>query len=82
MQVKSRNRPRGLAGVPWLPTASVELDSGTKWLSLAGPMGGAPLTGLAGKKVQIRFRFDSLDSIFNEGPGWFVDDLEFAVVGP
>ena len=41
-----------------------------------------PLTALAGKTVQIRFRFDSRDGLLNDGPGWFVDDLEFAVVGP
>ncbi len=41
-----------------------------------------PLTGLAGKTVQIRFRFNSRDGVLNDGPGWFVDDLELAVVAP
>ena len=30
----------------------------------------------AGKKVRVRFRFDSGDKQFNTGTGWFVDDLK------
>jgi hypothetical protein len=33
------------------------------------------LDALAGKTVQIRFNFDSKDSVANSTPGWFVDDL-------
>jgi len=34
------------------------------------------LSSLAGKKVKVRFRFDSGDCSFNSGTGWFVDDLK------
>ena len=33
------------------------------------------LTPYAGKKVTLRFRFDTGDPVNNEGPGWFVDDV-------
>jgi len=29
----------------------------------------------AGKKIQVRFDFDSADGYYNDGPGWFIDDL-------
>lgn len=34
-----------------------------------------PLPGAAGKSVQVRFAFDSVDSMSNSGAGWFVDDV-------
>ena len=33
------------------------------------------LGALAGKKFQVRFRFDSVDSLNNGGTGWFVDEI-------
>ena len=33
------------------------------------------LTQWLGKSVKVRFRFDTVDSANNEGPGWFVDDM-------
>ncbi len=33
------------------------------------------LPGVAGKSVQVRFAFDSVDGTSNSGAGWFVDDL-------
>ena len=33
------------------------------------------LDGWLGKKVQIRFTFDSVDNVQNSGKGWFVDDV-------
>ena len=33
------------------------------------------LDALAGKNVQVRFNFDSKDSVANTTPGWFIDDL-------
>jgi hypothetical protein len=35
----------------------------------------ANLNALAGKKFQVRFKFASVDSAFNAGPGWFVDQV-------
>jgi hypothetical protein len=33
------------------------------------------LSAFKGKTFQLRFRFDSVDSSANTGPGWFVDEL-------
>jgi hypothetical protein len=33
------------------------------------------ISALAGKKIQVRFRFDSKDDFDNKGVGWLVDDL-------
>jgi len=33
------------------------------------------LPALAGKTIQVRFAFDSIDNKLNSGRGWFVDDL-------
>ena len=38
------------------------------------------LTAYAGKKVRLRFRFDSIDSAYNKYKGWFVDDASVAVL--
>jgi len=38
------------------------------------------LDALAGKKVKLRFRFDSVDSFSNSGKGWFVDDVVVSTV--
>lgn len=59
-----------------LQISARQLSSPLQWLQVV-----VPLTALAGKQVQIRFRLDSLDNKLNMDPGWFVDDLEFAVVG-
>ena len=37
------------------------------------------LSTLVGKKVRLRFRFDSIDSSVNGGAGWFVDALNLLV---
>jgi hypothetical protein len=33
------------------------------------------LTKFKGQRVRVRFRFDSISSLFNTGKGWFIDDL-------
>ena len=33
------------------------------------------ISGLKGKKFQLRFRFDSVDSASNTTPGWFIDEV-------
>lgn len=38
------------------------------------------LSPWAGKKIKMRFRFDSNDDIANTGAGWFVDDLNVQVL--
>ena len=58
----------------------VQLDNGTNekaWTYVT-----IPLDALAGKSVQIRFDFDSMDGVNNDGAGWFVDDLVVNKVAP
>ena len=39
----------------------------------------AKLDKYAGKEVQLRLAFDSVDGVANSGPGWFVDDLRVVI---
>ncbi len=63
-------------------------DAGTNWTPLRGLYGistsgnsnGWKLTQLnlsqfAGSQINIRFRFDTGDSLFNDFPGWLIDDV-------
>ncbi len=63
-------------------------DAGTNWtplrglygISTAGNSNGWKLTQLdlsqfAGSQINIRFHFDTGDSLFNDFPGWFIDDV-------
>ena len=40
----------------------------------------ADLTAFAGKKIKVRFRFDSKDTTSNSGKGVFIDDLKLVIV--
>lgn len=66
----------------------VTTDGGTNWIPLRGGPGNAPsgnsngwittildLTQFVGNEIQIRFYFDTTDSVNNDGPGWFFDDV-------
>ena len=64
----------------------VEIDGGTGWQELASWDSSVPnlpdwthemfdLGPWAGKTVRIRFRFDSVDDLFNAYAGWSVDDV-------
>ncbi|MSQ82434.1 MAG: hypothetical protein EXR77_05875 [Myxococcales bacterium] len=53
--------------------ASVQHGKGWRWSWV-------DLTGVKGKKVQLRFRFDSVDSTANEGKGWFIEDLSLDTI--
>ena len=50
-------------------------DPGQQWLFQT-----IDLTALAGKSVQIRFSFDSIDAANNAGAGWFIDDVKIDVL--
>ncbi len=58
--------------------ASWELEKDTstkaKWFAQTHD-----LSKWAGKKIKLRFRFDSKDTITNTGAGWFIDDLKVEV---
>ena len=66
----------------------VSTNGGASWSHLRGDYGAAPsgnsagwqitaldLTPFAGQIITLRFFFDTGDSLFNDFPGWFVDDV-------
>ena len=66
----------------------ISTDGGTVWSHLRGDYGGAPsgdsygwivssldLTPYINHDVNIRFVFDTGDSLFNAFPGWFIDNV-------
>ncbi len=66
----------------------VSTDGGSSWTPLRGEFGTAPsgstegwkittldISAFAGSTINIRFYFDTGDSLFNAFPGWFVDDV-------
>ncbi|NQV18724.1 MAG: choice-of-anchor D domain-containing protein [Armatimonadetes bacterium] len=66
----------------------VTTDGGITWIPLRGSLGNAPsgssggwitsvldLTDYTGSEIKIRFYFDTTDSILNNYPGWFFDDV-------
>ncbi|MBA4312250.1 MAG: hypothetical protein C0417_06440 [Chlorobiaceae bacterium] len=66
----------------------VSVDGGTNWTHLRGGYGTAPsgntegwmisnldLSAYAGSVINLRFYFDTGDSLYNEFPGWYVDDV-------
>ena len=42
-----------------------------KWISVT-----VDLKAHVGKKIKLRFTFNTKDSIANNGPGWFIDDIK------
>jgi len=66
----------------------VSTNSGASWTHLRGGYGNSPtgnsygwrvttldLTPYNGMQINIRFFFDTGDSLYNDFPGWFVDDV-------
>jgi hypothetical protein len=66
----------------------VSTDGGSTWTPLRGEFGTAPsgdtdgwrittldLSAYAGATINVRFYFDTGDSLHNDFPGWFVDDV-------
>ena len=72
----------------------VEIDAGAGWVELvswdssdSGPSDWTPelvdLSAYSGLTVRIRFRFDSVDNLFNDFRGWNIDEVTvFNVVSP
>ncbi|MBC7250101.1 MAG: pre-peptidase C-terminal domain-containing protein [Anaerolineae bacterium] len=40
------------------------------------------LSGYAGHAIQVRFYFDSLDSVYNDYRGWYIDDFDISTTPP
>jgi hypothetical protein len=66
----------------------VSVDGGANWTHLRGGYGTAPsgntegwmisnldLSAYAGLVINLRFYFDTGDALYNEFPGWYVDDV-------
>ncbi|MBI5022138.1 MAG: immune inhibitor A [Ignavibacteriales bacterium] len=66
----------------------VSVDGGASWTHLRGGYGTAPsgntegwmisnldLSAYAGSVINLRFYFDTGDNLYNEFPGWYVDDV-------
>ncbi|MDI6766336.1 MAG: SdrD B-like domain-containing protein [Bacteroidota bacterium] len=66
----------------------VSIDGGSNWIHLRGGYGSAPcgdskgwmistldLSPYVNNNINLRFYFDTGDSLFNEFPGWYVDDV-------
>lgn len=66
----------------------VSNDGGSSWIHLRGGYGESPsgdshgwkvstldLTAYANESINLRFVFDTGDSVFNAFPGWFVDNV-------
>ncbi|MEA3202322.1 MAG: hypothetical protein QOE90_3750 [Thermoplasmata archaeon] len=60
-------------GVTWLPLAQIT-DASLTWNGES-----YSLASYAGQTAQIRFRFDTIDSLSNAYQGWFVDDVFVSV---
>jgi PKD repeat protein len=40
------------------------------------------LSGYTGHTIQMRFHFDTIDGVFNEYRGWYIDDFEISTTPP
>lgn len=67
----------------------VSSDGGATWTALRGHYGDAPsgdsygwqitaldLSAYAGDQIKVRFNFDTGDTLFNDFPGWWVDNVD------
>jgi hypothetical protein len=59
----------GFNTVAWSATLNQDANKG-EWVIET-----FDLADLAGQKFQLRFRFDAVDSEYNAGPGWFVEEI-------
>ncbi|HWM86355.1 MAG TPA: hypothetical protein VNO33_10970 [Kofleriaceae bacterium] len=58
-------------------TASFEKETGSTGGVFAFRL--MPLTQFAGRRVQLSFSFDTVDDLFNDFAGWFIDDIRIIV---
>ncbi|MCB9739740.1 MAG: hypothetical protein H6747_10770 [Deltaproteobacteria bacterium] len=66
----------GQDGVAFVPLATIEPGPSWAWQPVE-----VDLSAYAGALVQLRFRFETLDCVDNDGAGPFVDDLLVTVAG-
>ena len=56
----------------FIPFSNTGFNSAPIWLSQEA----IPMSGLAGSKGQVKFTFDTVDSLYNTFRGWQVDNVE------
>ncbi|HPG00036.1 MAG TPA: beta-galactosidase [Kiritimatiellia bacterium] len=69
-------------------TVSISTD-GTNWTQILQVSGAnkvwvgqaADLSAYAGQRIRLRFFFDTIDGVYNQFRGWYVDDIRVSVVG-
>ena len=65
-----------------IATVQISTNSGITWITLGTLTDSASFTTVssdisayAGKKIQIRFNFDTIDGVANTYEGWYIDDV-------
>jgi hypothetical protein len=64
-------------GSTWIPVRTEASGSSGGWRLTQ-----ADLTGFAGDVVQLRFRLHTGDDVYNDYPGWYIDDVKVTDGGP
>jgi len=57
------------------------LDGTGQWQTAEFDLSAFLPTGASERAIQLEFAFDSVDGFFNEGEGWYVDDVKVSVRG-
>lgn len=60
-------------GGPFVNALQLHDDVGNYWLKKT-----LDLSGYAGQTIQIRFHFATLDHLFNDFEGWYIDDIDIS----
>jgi len=59
----------------------VLLDGSGQWQTATFDLSSFLPAGQSSKSIQLEFRFNSVDGFFNNGEGWYVDDVKVSVRG-
>ncbi|MBN1268995.1 MAG: beta-galactosidase [Kiritimatiellae bacterium] len=77
------------AGTSWDRKLVYVSTDGTNWTQVhqvSGPMRqwiqqAADVSAFAGSRVRVKFVFDTMDAVYNNFKGWYVDDIRVQMVG-
>jgi len=70
------NPANDVDGEPWKPFSSGGLGEVGQWITVQ-----FDLSGLAGQVATLRFRFATIDALYNGFRGWFIDDVSITAAG-
>ena len=62
-------------GTTWVQLLQVSGEAGT-WTTR-----GCDLGAYAGRRIRLRFFFDTIDATYNQYRGWYIDDVNVSMVG-